>query len=131
MKKRDSSEKTQVVPANSPNVLTSSADEKSIFDALRSENLQLLEDKLSQEQQLNKLNLELTLLKEHQTKTEDYESIQEQLLQTTKENQENVDLIASKHLASNFLVLLIVQMISDIHKKVDQCRFHQSHSFRS
>ena len=91
MKKRESCEKAQIVQSNSPNVMTSTADENSIIDALRSENLQLLEDKLSQEQPLNKLNLELTLLKEHQTKTEDYESIQEQLLQTTKENQENVD----------------------------------------
>ena len=96
MKKRDASEKTQIVPVNTSSNLMSNADEASIFEALRTENLQLLEDKLSQEQQLNKLILELTSLKDHQTKTEDYDSIQEQLLHVTKKNQENVDLIASE-----------------------------------
>ena len=92
MKKRDNNSDSLAI---GPPISSNKVQDANLLDVLRGENLQLLEEKLTNEQRMNKLELELTLMKEHQTKTEDYESIQNELMEMKGDNKAMGEMITS------------------------------------
>ena len=96
MKKREASATDSTIATVGTPINTNTIQDANLLDVLRGENLQLLEEKLTNEQKINKLELELTMLKEHQSKTEDYEKIQNELMDVRAESKAMNEMISGK-----------------------------------
>ncbi|XP_075255474.1 uncharacterized protein LOC142348149 isoform X3 [Convolutriloba macropyga] len=119
MKKREASATDSTIATVGTPINTNTIQDANLLDVLRGENLQLLEEKLTNEQKINKLELELTMLKEHQSKTEDYEKIQNELMDVRAESKAMNEMISGLKDENLFLIDQL-ESLSDSKAKLEE-----------